>query len=379
MSRSPAEGDADVMVLTNHPIEILGGAESFLRYLVAGLGERGYRVAVHHYENSAPRFARGWTQAGRLKRELVASLSPIVVGHAANRAMRRKPRLILSSGPVGSWPTPRGVPHVHFAHGTLAGQTEAIRAVVSAPGYWKAKLWNAHVIERSAGRGKPVLACSDFTAAEIERIYGQPAVGMWYPLDLRHFRPRDRGEARRELGLDPHKPVGLFVGNSHPMKGLPMVEKMIRAHPQAQWLVALRGDVPLRTASWPNTRVIKDAPFDLLPTLYSAADVSLCPSLYEPFGFVVAEALACGAPVVASPGGAASRFLRGGLAGDLLVPSATDEEGFRRAVSKVLADPGAFRGYVEKEVRPHVEELMAPESWWPRFLEAVGLPEKADL
>lgn len=38
-----------------------------------------------------------------------------------------------------------------------------------------------------------------------------------------------------------------------------------------------------------------------LPSLYSAARVYACPSLYEGFGFTVLEAMACGAPVVSSP------------------------------------------------------------------------------
>src|SRR5205807_4567692 len=38
-----------------------------------------------------------------------------------------------------------------------------------------------------------------------------------------------------------------------------------------------------------------------LPTLYSAAHIYACPSLYEGFGFTVLEAMACGVPVVCSP------------------------------------------------------------------------------
>jgi hypothetical protein len=48
-------------------------------------------------------------------------------------------------------------------------------------------------------------------------------------------------------------------------------------------------------------------------------------------------------------------------------------EGFTRAVRNVLSDPRGWRAIVERVVRPNLEEMMAPENWWNRFLEAVRL------
>jgi glycosyltransferase involved in cell wall biosynthesis len=41
-------------------------------------------------------------------------------------------------------------------------------------------------------------------------------------------------------------------------------------------------------------------PDDLLPAIYTAADVLAFPSLYEGFGLPILEAMACGSPVVSS-------------------------------------------------------------------------------
>jgi D-inositol-3-phosphate glycosyltransferase len=57
---------------------------------------------------------------------------------------------------------------------------------------------------------------------------------------------------------------------------------------------------------------------DRLPPYYSAADVLVVPSLYESFGLVGLEALACGTPVVATPVGAMESILQQGRTGQVV-------------------------------------------------------------
>jgi D-inositol-3-phosphate glycosyltransferase len=61
---------------------------------------------------------------------------------------------------------------------------------------------------------------------------------------------------------------------------------------------------------------------DRLPPYYSAADVLVVPSLYESFGLVGLEALACGTPVVATPVGAMESILQQGRTGQVVTQSA---------------------------------------------------------
>jgi glycosyltransferase involved in cell wall biosynthesis len=77
-------------------------------------------------------------------------------------------------------------------------------------------------------------------------------------------------------------------------------------------------------------------PFVDLPALYSGADCVLAPSLYEGFGFPVAEAMACGAPVVCSNSSSLPE-VTGEAA--LLVPP-TDDEALAAALTRVLNEPG---------------------------------------
>jgi glycosyltransferase involved in cell wall biosynthesis len=53
--------------------------------------------------------------------------------------------------------------------------------------------------------------------------------------------------------------------------------------------------------------------------LYSGASVFICPSIYEPFGIINLEAMACGVPVVASAVGGIKEVVVDGVTG-FLVP-----------------------------------------------------------
>jgi starch synthase len=76
--------------------------------------------------------------------------------------------------------------------------------------------------------------------------------------------------------------------------------------------------------------------------LLSHASVFVCPSVYEPFGLINLEAMACRVPVVASAVGGIPEIVEDGRTG-LLVPLGTDLERFARdlalAINELLANP----------------------------------------
>jgi glycosyltransferase involved in cell wall biosynthesis len=77
---------------------------------------------------------------------------------------------------------------------------------------------------------------------------------------------------------------------------------------------------------------------DELVRLYNSAQIVVSPSLYEGFGLPAAEAMACGAAVIATTAGAFPEFIEDGRTGILVPPG--DPDALAAAIRTLLADPG---------------------------------------
>jgi starch synthase len=94
-------------------------------------------------------------------------------------------------------------------------------------------------------------------------------------------------------------------------------------------------------------------PLDVVKQLYSHAAVFACPSVYEPFGLINLEAMACEAAVVASAVGGIVEVVEDGKTGILVPPARPDE--LAAAIRKLLDDPATARA-MGKAGRKRVEE-----------------------
>ncbi|MHB8879090.1 MAG: glycosyltransferase family 4 protein [Myxococcaceae bacterium] len=77
---------------------------------------------------------------------------------------------------------------------------------------------------------------------------------------------------------------------------------------------------------------------DDLPELLSGADLFVHPTLFDAFGLAVAEAMACGLPVIASRVGGVPELVLDEETGLLVAPG--DVAGLARAIERLAADPG---------------------------------------
>jgi glycosyltransferase involved in cell wall biosynthesis len=76
---------------------------------------------------------------------------------------------------------------------------------------------------------------------------------------------------------------------------------------------------------------------DDLVRLYNSTQILVSPSLYEGFGLPAAEAMACGAAVIATTAGAFPEFIEDGRTGVLVPPG--DADALAAAIRSLLADP----------------------------------------
>lgn len=141
-------------------------------------------------------------------------------------------------------------------------------------------------------------------------------------VDLALFVPHEQQAARKHFGLEQKRPILLFVGRLDPFKGPDIfLRAAAMMEEQAQLVVVgggLTGDPDLQQLRVlvKDLRIEHRVKFlgaqtqDVLPLLYSAADVTVVPSYHESFGLVAVESLACGTPVVATRAGGLTTIIR---------------------------------------------------------------------
>jgi glycosyltransferase involved in cell wall biosynthesis len=363
-----------VLILTGEDPKTSGGMEHFVRDLARILEDLDYSAEVCYRGNSVP----SWLGSPKTKigRYIEGNLLGYFVARNARKRMGADVAAVISNGDLGwcaSAPVAPGAKRIHIYHGTYRAQAEAIRRFISCPGYLYLKWWCSNVLERLGARKKTVLCNSDQTREEVSHFFGHDGAVVWLPLDTTHFRPMDREQCRTELGFSKIGDIGLFVGSIAPMKNFSAVRALTSALPDIQWILAIRGEVPRDFGANPRVQIRRNVAWEELPTFYNAASFSVCPSFYEPFGYVVAESLACGTPVIASPGGASRAFLEHPPLDRLLISDPSSVDQFVAAAREVMRSPEFYRQAVEEFILPKLAELLSHENWSRRFCQVTGL------
>jgi glycosyltransferase involved in cell wall biosynthesis len=217
------------------------------------------------------------------------------------------------------------------------------------------------LVQEALLRSQRVIAVSEALRGRMVEM-GIPAeriVVLRNAVDGERFVPRDRGEARRKLGLPGDRSVVCYVGRfGHEKGGDVLIDAMarVRALGRSDVLVAMVGGGAMEAALREQARVLGvteqvrfcgEQPHAEVPDWISACDVLCLPSRREGCPNVVLEALASGRPVVATRVGGVPELLND--ENGLMTPS-EDAEALAAALCRALDrtwDPGALRATVE--------------------------------
>jgi glycosyltransferase involved in cell wall biosynthesis len=346
-----------VMLVTPYFYPKVGGLENYALSVAEGLQRRGYEVVVVTTNHERRRYVEHRVKGLRVIRlPIMLRLSNTPINPLWRFQLRRiirqeRPDVINAHTPV---------PYISDMAVRAAGRVPTVvtyhNDLVKSTGLGKylAKLYYVLYINRTLRKCDHLIATSAFYAQHSPYIaqYRQKTSIMPPGVDLSRFNTNlDRSWLAKRY---PGKKIVLFVGNmdkTHAHKGVDVLIKAVaqakKELPNLQLVAVSHGDgIPGYKALAQELGIAGSVDFTgyvsdkELPKYYAGADLFVLPSTSdaEGFGMVLAEAEACGTPVIGSDIGGIQFALQDKRSG-LLVKSGDVPE-LRLAIVKVLNDPG---------------------------------------
>lgn len=219
-----------------------------------------------------------------------------------------------------------------------------------------------------------VIAVSEETKDDVLRLFDVPEERIKIihnGIDPNEYRKTDSTESLTRYGVDPNAPFVLFVGRITRQKGIVHLVNAIQYMDPGFQIVLCAGapDTPEIASEmkhaiedvrrsrngviWIDEMVQKSTVYEL----YSHASVFCCPSIYEPFGIINLEAMACETAVVASAVGGIKEVVLHGETGFLVPLKQQTESPFEPL----------FPEEFSRDLASRINELMADSDLRKRF------------
>jgi starch synthase len=180
-----------------------------------------------------------------------------------------------------------------------------------------------------------VIAVSEQMKTDVIEAYGvapEKVTVIHNGIDPEFYKPTFDEALLAEYGIDPKIPFVLFVGRITRQKGISQLIEACQYFNENCQIVLCAGAPDTEEIAIETSNLIDELkakrkgvilisemlPRDKVKVLYSHARVFACPSLYEPFGIINLEAMACETPVVGSHVGGIPEILVEGETGYLI-------------------------------------------------------------
>jgi 1,2-diacylglycerol 3-alpha-glucosyltransferase len=243
--------------------------------------------------------------------------------------------------------------------------------------YWRSSKQKIKMIDHKIGtffalRGckiDKIIAVSNFLKEELKKKYlvdSSKIHVVYNGVDIEKFNPSLNGSIIRDrFKLKEREPLILFVGRLAPYKGLQFLLEafhyVLKQAPKTKLMIvgASRYDFP-RIEKFLNEKIkqalifVGYVPESELPLYYAACNVFCFPSLWEGFGLPLAEAQACGKPVVAFNHCAMPEIIKNKETGILVPPKNSEKLG--EALIWLLKNENE-RIRMGKNGRKHIEKF----------------------
>jgi glycosyltransferase involved in cell wall biosynthesis len=268
--------------------------------------------------------------------------------HAIERAIRKRPDVVyvhylVPAGLAAAMAAATvRAPLVLTAHGRDVRNVESLRGV-------------RRLTKAAVARSDVVIAVSDFLrrdlVAKLPELEGRVEV-IDSGVDLERFRGQDAAAARERVGWDGEGPFFLCIGTLDRRKN---VQRLAEAFSRLErGSLAFVGDGPDRPSleGAARIRVVGRVPHEQVADWIAASEVVCQPSLVEPLGQALLEALASERSVVATRIGGPPEFVTPDV-GVLVDPSSVDsiEAGLRAAAELPAPNPAGRLVAAEHDVR----------------------------
>ncbi|MEP7022948.1 MAG: glycogen synthase [Actinomycetota bacterium] len=338
------------MLTREYPPEVYGGAGVHVEYLARELsGQVALTVHCQGADRSGAVAHQPWDRLAGANQALQIISTDLTMASAAAAAdlVHSHTWYANMGGHLASLLA--GIPHVVTVH-----SLEPLRpwkAEQLGGGYALSSWCERTAVEAAAA----VIAVSDGMRADLLACY--PAVApervhvIRNGIDTREYAPDHSTDVLERYGVDPGRPLVVFVGRITRQKGLPVLLGAAAAlNPEAQLVLCagqpdteeLATEVTDLVAGLRETRSGVIWLTGMLPRpeiiqLLTHATAFVCPSVYEPLGIVNLEAMACGTAVVASRVGGIPEVVADGETGLLVPPD--DPAALAAALNSLVSDP----------------------------------------